>query len=96
MMKRLEKIFLILCTIAAVQAVSVADAHANAAKTLMGQLDTNNDGVISLKEAVRHTALLRNFGLIDDNEDGQLSEDELAKSELTPGNEKLTANKSLR
>ena len=59
MMKRLEKVFLALCAVAAVQAIS---------------------------------GLLRNFGLIDDNEDGKLSEAELAKSKLTPGNEKLTAS----
>lgn len=92
MMKRLEKVFIALCAIAAVQAISVADAHANPARTLLQQLDTNKDGLISLKEAVRHTGLLRNFGLIDDNEDGKLSESELAKSKLTPGNENLTAN----
>ena len=87
-MKRLEKIFLIIITIAAIQAISVVEAHASSAKTLMQQLDTNKDGLISLKEAVRHTELLRNFGLIDDNEDGKLTEAELAKSKLTPGNAK--------
>ncbi|AGP77506.1 calcium-binding EF-hand protein [Alteromonas mediterranea 615] len=74
------------------KAISVADAHANPARTLLQQLDTNKDGLISLKESVRHTGLLRNFGLIDDNEDGKLSEAELVKSELTPGNKKLTAS----
>ena len=64
----------------------VAEANATAAQRLMQQLDVNKDGVISLKEAVRHTELLRNFGLIDDNEDGKLTETELAKSKLTPGN----------
>ncbi|WP_333970635.1 calcium-binding protein [Alteromonas mediterranea] len=92
MMKRLEKVFIALCAVAAVQAISVADAHANPARTLLQQLDTNKDGLISLKESVRHTGLLRNFGLIDDNEDGKLSEAELMKSELTPGNKKLTAS----
>ncbi|WP_232363138.1 MULTISPECIES: EF-hand domain-containing protein [Alteromonas] len=93
MMKRLEKVFLILMTIAAIQAISVVEAHASPAKTLMQQLDTNKDGLISLKEAVRHTELLRNFGLIDDNEDGKLTEDELAKSKLTPGNAKSAVSK---
>ena len=91
-MKRLEKVFIALCAVAAVQAISVADAHANPARTLLQQLDTNKDGLISLKATVRHTGLLRNFGLIDDNEDGKLSEAELVKSELTPGNKKLTAS----
>lgn len=92
-MKRLEKVFLILMTITAIQAISVVEAHASPAKTLMQQLDTNKDGLISLKEAVRHTELLRNFGLIDDNEDGKLTEDELAKSKLTPGNAKSAVSK---
>ena len=91
-MKRLEKVFIALCAVAAVQAISVADAHANPARTLLQQLDTNKDSLISLKESVRHTGRLRNFGLIDDNEDGKLSEAELVKSELTPGNKKLTAS----
>jgi Ca2+-binding EF-hand superfamily protein len=58
----------------------------------MEQLDSDKDGLISLKEAVRHTGLLRNFGLIDDNEDGKLSEAELTKSQLTPGNKKEIAS----
>ncbi|CAM4291992.1 MULTISPECIES: EF-hand domain-containing protein [Alteromonas] len=85
MMKRREKVFLLLLTIAALQGIMVAEANATAAQRLMQQLDVNKDGVISLKEAVRHTELLRNFGLIDDNEDGKLTETELAKSKLTPG-----------
>jgi hypothetical protein len=93
MMKRLEKVFLILMAITAIQTISVVEAHASPAKTLMQQLDTNKDGLISLKEAVRHTELLRNFGLIDDNEDGKLTEDELAKSKLTPGNAKSAVSK---
>lgn len=87
-MKRREKASLFLVTIAALLGGEVAEANANttAAHQLMQQLDVNKDGVISLKEAVRHTELLRNFGLIDDNEDGKLTETELAKSKLTPGN----------
>ena len=89
-MKRIEKIFLILLSVAALQAVSVANA--NAQTDLMTQLDADQDGLISLKEAVSNTALLRNFGLIDQNEDGLLSMEELLESELTPGNEdELTA-----
>lgn len=91
-MKRLEKVFLTVCAVATIQAISLADAHASPASSLMQELDTDKDGLISLKEAVRHTGLLRNFGLIDDNEDGKLSEAELTKSKLTPGNEKLSAS----
>ena len=84
-MKRIEKIFLILLSVAALQAISVANANAQA--DLMMQLDADQDGLISLKEAVSNTELLRNFGLIDQNEDGLLSVEELLASELTPGND---------
>jgi Ca2+-binding EF-hand superfamily protein len=92
MMKRLEKVFLAACTVAAMQTVLMADVQASPARSLMEQLDSDKDGLISLKEAVRHTGLLRNFGLIDDNEDGKLSEAELTKSQLTPGNKKEIAS----
>lgn len=91
-MKRLEKVFLAACTVAAMQTVLMADVQASPARSLMEQLDADKDGLISLKEAVRHTGLLRNFGLIDDNEDGKLSEAELTKSQLTPGNKKEIAS----
>ncbi|WP_414830332.1 calcium-binding protein [Alteromonas sp. H39] len=84
-MKRIEKVFLILLSIAALQAISVANA--NAQTDLMMQLDADQDGLISLKEAVSNTELLRNFGLIDQNEDGLLSVEEMLASELTPGND---------
>lgn len=91
-MKRIEKIFLILLSVAALQAISVANA--NAQTELMMQLDADQDGLISLKEAVSNTELLRNFGLIDQNEDGLLSVEELLASELTPesGNELAAEN----
>ncbi|MCU7555209.1 EF-hand domain-containing protein [Alteromonas sp. ASW11-19] len=88
-MKRMEKMFLILLTVAAIQAVSVASAHADEHGELMTQLDSDQDGLISLKEAVRNTELLRNFGLIDQNEDGLLSMDELLASELTPSGQRM-------
>ncbi len=88
-MKRIEKMFLILLTVAAIQAVSVASAHAEEHADLMTQLDSDQDGLISLKEAVRNTELLRNFGLIDQNEDGLLSMDELLASELTPSGQRM-------
>ena len=92
MMKRLERVFLAAFTVAAMQAVLMADVQASPARSLMEQLDSDKDGLISLKEAVRHTGLLRNFGLIDDNEDGKLSEAELTNSQLTPGNKKEIAS----
>lgn len=68
-----------------VMVMAQTKANVSVATTLMQRLDVNKDGVISLKEAVRDTALLRNFGLIDGNEDGKLTVGELATSQLTPG-----------
>lgn len=61
-------------------------AHASALTVveLVQILDVDKDGTISLKEAVRHTELLQNFGLIDENEDGKLTQVELQNSKLTP------------
>ena len=78
-MKRIEKVFLLLFTIIAVQAVAVAEA--NAGEAWLSELDEDQDGYISLKEAVADTRLLRLFSRIDDNADGQLSIDELKASE---------------
>lgn len=76
-MKRIEKIFLILLTVATIQAISVASANAQTVNELMMRLDVDQDGFISLKEAVSHTPLLKQFGLIDVNADGKISPDEL-------------------
>lgn len=92
MMKRLEKVFFVLCAVATVQAIVIAEAQATPSTALIQRLDTNKDQLISLKEAIRHVELLRNFGLIDENEDGMLSHAELAKSSLTPGNDKSVKN----
>lgn len=91
-MKRLEKVFLILLTIVAVQSVAVANANAQemvtanetmlAQQTMIAQLDVDQDGLISLKEAVSDTELLRKFGRLDDNKDGKLSEHELHSGEF--------------
>ena len=78
-MKRIEKVFLLLFTIIAVQAVAVAET--NAGEAWLSELDEDQDGYISLKEAVADTRLLRLFSRIDDNADGQLSIDELKASE---------------
>ena len=52
-MKRIEKVFLLLFTIIAVQAVAVAEA--NAGEAWLSELDEDQDGYISLKEAVADT-----------------------------------------
>jgi Ca2+-binding EF-hand superfamily protein len=75
---------LTLSAVVILQVSFVASVSAGSANTLMQKLDKDKDGFISLKEAVQHIELLRNFGLIDDNEDGKLTENELAKSKLTP------------
>jgi Ca2+-binding EF-hand superfamily protein len=92
-MKGLSKIAiggLLLCATPAMVAAQTI-SNKSLASNLMQRLDVNKDGVISLKEAVRHTALLRNFGLIDGNEDGKLTVSELATSQLTPG-QRLSEN----
>ncbi|WP_420935454.1 calcium-binding protein [Alteromonas sp. A081] len=73
-----------LLALAMLQMSFVGAVNASQANMLMQQLDKDNDGFISLREAVQHIELLRNFGLIDDDEDGRLTEKELANSKLTP------------
>ena len=58
---------------------------AYAQSDLFTRLDVNQDQKISLKEAVRNTELLKNFGLIDENKDGMLTRAELDESDFTPG-----------
>ncbi len=77
-MTRIEKVFLRLFIIFAMQAVATAEVRADEA--LLSELDDDQDGYISLKEAVADTRLLRLFSDIDKNGDGQLSMDELESS----------------
>lgn len=83
-MKHAVKNLLILLTLAAIQCLCLAHAYSLSVSELVQILDVNKDGEISLKEAVRHTELLQNFGLIDENEDGKLTQVELEKSKLIP------------
>ena len=83
-MKISSRNIITLLTFVILQVVFVGSVSADQANVLMQKLDKDNDGFISLKEAVQHVELLRNFGLIDDDEDGKLTERELAKSTLTP------------
>lgn len=85
-MKRFEKLFLALLTLVTVQSLVIAESQANADKVptdteLLLQFDEDQDGFISLKEAVADTRLLRLFSRIDDNADGLLSTQELMKSD---------------
>ncbi|QPG04788.1 calcium-binding protein [Salinimonas marina] len=79
-MKRIEKVFLILLTIIAVQSVAVANA--NATESTIARLDADLDGQVSLKEAVSDTQLLRKFARLDNNKDGKLSKQELSGDEF--------------
>jgi hypothetical protein len=47
----------------------------------MAQMDSDDDGFITLREAVKNTDLLREFGHIDMDEDGKISEAELIASD---------------
>ncbi|GGF71401.1 hypothetical protein [Alteromonas lipolytica] len=47
----------------------------------MAKMDSDEDGYITLREAVKNTDLLREFGEIDINEDGKISEAELISSD---------------
>lgn len=60
-------------------------ANVNSQESLLATLDTDLDGLISLKEAAGHAKLLENFNVIDINEDGYISIDELIASEVSKG-----------
>ena len=83
-MKISSRNIITLLTFVLLQMGGVGSVSAGQANILMQKLDKDNDGFISLKEAVQHVELLRNFGLIDDDEDGKLTVTELANSKLTP------------
>lgn len=63
----------------------VVATMAFAQSDLFTRLDVDQDEKVSLKEAVRNTELLKNFGLIDENGDGMLTRAELEASDFTPG-----------
>lgn len=60
-------------------------ANASAQESLMNTLDNDQDGLISLREAVGHESLLENFNRIDRNDDGYISLDELTASRISTG-----------
>ncbi|MDT0594646.1 EF-hand domain-containing protein [Glaciecola petra] len=81
-MTKTNKIILIGLCVIALQAIGIA---AIAQESLMKTLDTDHDGLISLKEAAGHAKLLEQFSIIDVNEDGYISMDELNASEISKG-----------
>ncbi|MBF7073181.1 calcium-binding protein [Glaciecola sp. MH2013] len=74
--KKMMTLALSIMLVQGVLALLVANA-ANAQESLMTALDHDQDGLISLREAVSDKDLLENFNKIDTNDDGFLSLDEL-------------------
>lgn len=82
-MKSVKNACYTLLTIMAVQVSVLVPVYADESLLTILNLDDDMDGYISLKEAVADTRLLRNFSQIDKNGDGQLSVDELEKSDYS-------------
>ena len=76
-----KKAALIGLSVLAIQAITSL-SNVSAQESLLATLDIDHDGLISLKEAAGHQTLLENFNLIDVNEDGYISMDELIASEF--------------
>ncbi|MCP3863334.1 MAG: calcium-binding protein [Pseudomonadota bacterium] len=68
---------MILCLAAA----SFSSMATTSGVEFMEQMDSDDDGYITLREAVKNTDLLREFGHIDIDEDGKISEAELIASD---------------
>jgi hypothetical protein len=77
-----KKTALIGLSVIALQAFT-SHASASVNENLLATLDKDLDGLISLKEAAGHQKLLEHFNVIDINEDGYLSMDELIASEMS-------------
>ena len=56
---------------------------AQEAVELITEIDLDEDGLISIREAVANLQLLASFGKIDVDGDGKISPEELATSKLT-------------
>ncbi|MEW9798087.1 calcium-binding protein [Alteromonas sp. CYL-A6] len=67
--------------------LSALAARASAGTDLITLLDSDKDGKISLKEAVRDADLLQRFGHIDENGDGLLTRDELDADDRATGSD---------
>lgn len=62
--------------------LTLCSPFACANNSIYSQLDKNQDGVISIKEAVSEPILLASFGDIDKNGDGKITQKEFSSSEL--------------
>lgn len=82
--KKLATVALTIMLVQGVLALLISSA-ANAQESLMITLDNDRDGLISLREAAGHRALLENFHKIDSNNDGYISLDELEASQISKG-----------
>jgi Ca2+-binding EF-hand superfamily protein len=81
---KMMKIAISIMLVQGILAILISTA-ANAQESLMATLDDDQDGLISLREAVGHKTLLENFNKIDVNEDGYISLDELDASDISKG-----------
>jgi len=82
--RKLATLALAIMLVQGVLALFISSA-ANAQESLMSTLDSDLDGLISLREATGHRSLLENFNKIDSNDDGYISLDELEASQISKG-----------
>ncbi|GAC15288.1 EF-hand domain-containing protein [Aliiglaciecola lipolytica] len=62
---------------------SMLGTSAYAQTDLIAEMDLDEDGMISIREAVADPNLLAAFGKIDTNGDGKISSDELLEANLS-------------
>lgn len=68
---------------AALQFTLNGKAFAQEHDELITEIDLDEDGLISIREAVANLQLLASFGKIDANGDGKISPEELASTNVT-------------
>ncbi|TRY31022.1 EF-hand domain-containing protein [Aliiglaciecola sp. M165] len=79
-MKKSLLIGLSVFTLALIQATLSAPAYAQS--DLISEMDQDEDGMISIREAVANPSLLASFGKIDTDGDGKISLKELEETQL--------------
>ncbi|WP_371193892.1 calcium-binding protein [Glaciecola sp. SC05] len=78
-MRMYKKIMIVGMSVIVLQAI-MGLAKVNAQESMFVNLDKNQDGLISLREAAGNARLLENFTTVDINEDGYVSMDEMLTS----------------